>query len=230
MVVAAVIDGLWALQGGDAHRPSLVRFAAFDLGVIFPAMLALAAPVGAFALFIEPDRAHSLSELIALLRPRAAANRARMSLLLPALTLATFLWTTAVAHLGKWAMATIESPMASGLVLSAGTLALGAAALATAFGVVQLALRATDERDVDPLATLGGGVLFVLALFAWGIASGTTSGEGGWLGIWGVLKRPSWICERPRWRSWSWPVLTSGRSCCPASRRWARRCSRFPSR
>src|SRR6185436_872095 len=40
-------------------------------------------------------------------------------------------------------------------------------------------------------------VVLAMLIVAFGVSIGTTSGEGGWLGIWGVLKRPELDLRAP---------------------------------
>jgi arylsulfatase A-like enzyme len=67
-------------------------------------------------------------------------------------------------------------------------IAIVAAALAAGDLFAPFARDATPE--VPLVQALLAGIALTLVLIALGVKLGTTSGEGGWLGIWGVMKRP----------------------------------------
>ncbi len=190
---SALADALWARGVVEGERvPSFVSLARIDVGLIVPIALVVGAAVAAFGLFIEPDRSRSPAELWRLLDVREPARRLRLAGSLACFSAGLALWTTCVAHAAKSVMARQGGNLTSGLALAAlaagWALALLVVALAAGEGAVH-ALGAA-RNDFDPRRALLAGLALAVAIIAVGVKVGTTSGEGGWLGIWGVLKRP----------------------------------------
>jgi arylsulfatase A-like enzyme len=197
--LGAIIDAGFARAAAEGTTPpSYVVLARIDTGLVAPVALAFGAIVGAFGFFLEPDRARSPKELLQAL-DGSRTDRTRLAWLVGASPLGLALWATTVAHWAKSAMAAPGSNLASGLVLAA--LALGSfvatVALVAGAGELYVPLARRRRFAVPPSRALWSGLLLAVAIVALGVGVGTTSGEGGWLGIWGVLKRPELDLRAP---------------------------------
>ncbi|MGK3969253.1 sulfatase-like hydrolase/transferase [Sorangium sp. So ce118] len=201
--LAASLDAGWATAGAvdDAAFQRATYLA--DIGVFAPVALAVGLLCGLFAIVVDPSRPPSPATLVASLRLRAIGRPADIAAFVPLAVLAAFLWMTLCAHLARALLGLEAAPLLVGTAIAAGALGLGLIA-----GLAVLALtpplrrtlaNASDGRPacVDPAVT-GGVALGVAAiLFALGVATGGVSGEGGFLGIYGVFKRPELDLRAP---------------------------------
>ncbi len=199
-----LFDASWALraagESGSAHGLDLYLA---DAGLIAPIALICGAIAVAFSVVIDPSVPPSPVGLAASLRIRAVGRPADIAAFVPLIVLGGFLWMTASAHLARALLVIEVGPALAGGAIAAGSLGVG---LLVALVVLALTrpLRhalatASDGRRgfVDPVAT--GLVAFgvAAALFAFGVATGTISGEGGFFGIWGIFKRPELDLRAP---------------------------------
>jgi arylsulfatase A-like enzyme len=201
---AAVLDASFARAAagtGGARAGSSIYLA--DLGLLAPVAIAVGLVVGVASLVISPSAPPSLARFVAAIRVRAIGNRAAAAAFVPLLVLGAFAWTTLSAHLARTVLATDVRPALSGVAVASATVALG---LLVGLGVLALtpALRhtlatASEARPalVDPVFTGGAALAVVAALFAFGVATGTVSGDGGLLGIYGIFKRPELDLRAP---------------------------------
>jgi choline-sulfatase len=197
--LAAIFDAAFARAAEEAaNAPSYLSLARIDTGLVAPVALALGAAVGAFAFLLEPDRARSPKELLVAL-DGASRDRVRLAWALASAPLGLVLWATTVAHWAKSAMASPGSNLGIGLASAALALGFFVAVLALVLGTGELcaALARKASFALPPGRALLAGLVLALAVVAVGIGVGTTSGEGGWLGIWGVLKRPELDLRAP---------------------------------
>ncbi|AKT36072.1 sulfatase-like hydrolase/transferase [Chondromyces crocatus] len=200
-LVAALLDAGWASDEG----PGTGRFAAWlaDAGLIAPVALLVGAGAGVAALLADPERPPSPSTLIASLRLRAVGRPADVAAFVPLVVFAAFAWMTLSAHLAR-ALLTLDAPAAlTGTAIAAGALGLGLVAALAVLALTPplrhlLAMLSEHWRAlVDPAVTGAAALVLVGTLFGLGIASGGLSGEGGVLGIYGVLKRPELDLRAP---------------------------------
>jgi len=193
-LAAAALDSSWAFGGDDAAL-SRAGLAVADAGLLAPFMLLIGFGAGALAIAVDPTRSPSPWSLVGALRRRAVGRPADIAAFVPLATLGAFLWMTLSAQVARVLLALeLPAPLAGTAIASS------AAVLGLFSAIVVLALTpplrrtlatASEARrsSVDPAVT--GGVAFAAAalLFAYGVASGTVSGEGGLFGIYGVFKR-----------------------------------------
>ncbi|WP_437732763.1 sulfatase-like hydrolase/transferase [Sorangium sp. So ce1335] len=201
--LAASLDAGWATAGtGDDPAFQLATYLA-DIGVFAPVALAVGLLGGAAAIVVDPSRPPSPATLVASLRVRAIGRPADIAAFVPLAVLAAFLWMTLCAHLARALLGLEAAPLLVGTAIAAGALGLGLIA-----GLAVLALtpplrrtlaNASDGRPacVDPAATGGVALGIAAILFALGVATGGVSGEGGFLGIYGVFKRPELDLRAP---------------------------------
>ena len=197
-VACALLDASWAAGEADgvAQQSSRVADALVDIGLIAPLGGAIALVGGAAALLWDHEEAVSPRRLLASLRLRAVGRPAEFAAFVPLVILAAFSWMTASAHLARELFGLDASPMLVGAAITFGSLStavvLAASALSFTLPLRKLLARVSVSWPlmVDPAVT-GSIALFASGvLLAVGVTTGTVSGEGGALGIYGVLKRP----------------------------------------
>ncbi|WP_437754564.1 sulfatase-like hydrolase/transferase [Sorangium sp. So ce1389] len=201
--LAASLDAGWATAGAvdDAAFQRATYLA--DIGVFAPVALAVGLLGGLFAIVVDPSRPPSPATLVASLRVRAIGRPADIAAFVPLAVLAAFFWMTLCAHLARALLGLEAAPLLVGTAIAAGALGLGLIA-----GLAVLALtpplrrtlaNASDGRPacVDPAVTGGVALGVAASLFALGVATGGVSGEGGFLGIYGVFKRPELDLRAP---------------------------------
>ncbi|WP_437966568.1 sulfatase-like hydrolase/transferase [Sorangium sp. So ce260] len=202
-VVAASLDAGWAATGaGDDPTFQLATYLA-DIGVFAPVALAVGLLGGLGAIVVDPSLPPSPATLVASLRVRAIGRPADIAAFVPLAVLAAFLWMTLCAHLARALLGLEAAPLLVGTAVAAGSLGIGLIA-----GLAVLALTpplrrtlatASDGRPacVDPAVTGGVALGIAATLFALGVATGGVSGEGGFLGIYGIFKRPELDLRAP---------------------------------
>ena len=186
--LAAAIDARWAADA-SAGWWSVVRR---DAGLLGPLALGWGGLVAVFALVLQPSESTSVRTLWRALDVAEAATRRRAAGV--GLVSATFvlIWATATAHLGQRIMSSGSAQGSAGLTLAVLTALLATTTAVCAVAMADLlaaGLRHADA-ELDPRLALLLGTALGAGLLGYGVASGDTSGQGGWLGIWGVLKRP----------------------------------------
>ena len=202
--VATLFDASWARSaaGESASKHGLDLYLA-DAGLLAPIALICGGIAVGLSLVVDPSVPPSPVGLAASLRIRAVGRPADIAAFVPLIVLGGFLWMTASAHLARALLAIEVGPALAGGAIAAGALGLG---LLVALLVLALTrpLRhalatASDGRRafVDPVATGLAAVAVAAALFAFGVATGTISGEGGFFGIWGIFKRPELDLRAP---------------------------------
>jgi choline-sulfatase len=193
-VVVSLVEAQASEVALGSHGPTFVELVVADVGMLGPLGLAVGFAVGVFMIFLEPDRARAPQEYLVRLRAEPVLSRSRTAALAPLLALAAFGWCVATAHLGRTALSE-GAPLAAGLGLAARSMAVLLGLGVTVFAVLPtartlLARGATKvPRLLDPVTTGGVALLLAAALLVYGTASGDTGGDGGVLGIFGVLKR-----------------------------------------
>ncbi len=211
----ALLGGAFAAVGDAAYETAVARSAAGPdaprFGAVFSIDLGLLAPLGlvvggltaaAFA-FATPDHPPSLRHWLGKLRGFGAWRQADLAAFVLLVVLASFAWMTACANLarsilslsitaGLAGIAVAGAALGSGLVLAILTLAIVPA-------LRRLLARGSARRAafVDPVVTGGFALLLVGGIFALGVATGTVSGEGGVIGIYGIFKRPELDLRAP---------------------------------
>jgi len=192
--VAALLDALWAWTTVEGERgPGFMTVARFEVGLLAPLALLLGTVVAGFALLLELDRPRTLRELWQSLWHTDPARRTKLAAFLAFFPPFVVLWATAVAHWAQSAMSAPGSNLGAGFTIA--TLAFGLSLMTVAFSLaagelISRRLSSNPSAALDPRHALLGGLLIGLVLVLLGSRLGNTSGEGPWLGIWGVLRRP----------------------------------------
>ncbi len=201
---AGVLDAAWARAAAGAGRGSegLGLYLA-DAGLIAPLAVLVGLLAGVAAVVVNPLVPPSPSRLVAALRIQALGRPAAVAAFVPLAVLGAFFWTTLSAHLARALLVVEVRPALLGLAMAGSALALAAFA-----GLVVLAITpalrhtlATASEShpsaIDPAVTLALGLLVAGALFAFGVVTGTVSGDGGLFGIYGIFKRPELDLRAP---------------------------------
>lgn len=184
-VVAAALEARWA-RAALAEPPGFGAVFAAELGVLWPVAVGVGLGVGVGSLLLHPEAAPSPARLSAALeRAEGRAERAFVCLLAP---LAVVVWVVVAARLGLGYLVSDLGPKPSA---AAGVLGSALAALALhalVLGGARL-LAQRVARAPRPSLGLALGVGLGALVLGYAIATGTTSGAGGTLAIFGVLKR-----------------------------------------
>ena len=193
---ASVLDASWARAAAGASRAGASPVYLADAGLIAPLALAIGLAGGIAALVVSPHAPPSPAQGVASLRMGAAGRAADVAAFVPLTVIAAFFWSTLSALLCRALLAAEVGPALAGLAIAAGSLGLallaGLAVLALTPPLRHALATASEARpaSVDPAFTSALALLVVIALFAFGVATGTVSGDGGFFGIWGIFKRP----------------------------------------
>jgi choline-sulfatase len=202
---AGVLDAAWARDaaGPSASRAGASIFLLSDFGVIAPLAPLVGAAAGALAFLFDPQGSPSPRSIAAALRRRAIGRPADIAAFVPLAVIGAFFWMTAAAHVAKRLLSLDVSPPLTGVAVATGALGLG---LLFALAVLALtpplrhALATASEgypASVDPAVTGAVGLGVAASLFAFGVATGSVSGDGGLFGIYGIFKRPELDLRAP---------------------------------
>lgn len=202
-LVIAAIDATWARgAAGEAAPGALATFLA-EVGLLAPVALLLGAACAALGWVMSPREPSSPASLVAGLRLRAAGHPADIAAFTPLAVLGGFLWTTFAAYAARAILAVEAAPRVVGIAIAAAALGLGLlvslAVLALVPPLRRALAHASEHRRafVDPAATGAAACVLVAALVTVGAITGSVSGDGGVLGIYGILKRPELDLRAP---------------------------------
>jgi len=165
-----------------------------ELGVLFPMVVVVALAVAVTSFLLEPGELKSPTEHLADLRRGTVLERLRNAALAPLLIFTIFASCVGSANVARDALGS-GKPLEAGLTLGITAVGLVLILVAVAVALLPWVRRALALGSgavpelLDPIVTGGAALIIVCALFAIGVATGNTGGEGGVLGIFGVLKR-----------------------------------------
>lgn len=196
-IAASAFDTAYtaAATTGDAHAPGWIALILDETGVILPAMLGVSGAAALAALVTHPTHAPSLARTWAWFQPGETQRRFDRAVLTPLVAMAAWTWVVVSAHVSRTILSTVPEPRPAGCAIGAASVvvAIGLLGLVLAlFAAVRSMLPTRTERAsklLQPAITLTVAILLIGGLSAMGIAQGTTGGEGGPLGFFGVLKR-----------------------------------------
>lgn len=193
-LAAAAVDSSWAYSGDDASL-SRAGLALADAGLLAPLMLFIGLFAAVAAIAIDPSRPPSPVSLVSSLRRRAVGRPADIAAFVPLATLGAFFWMTLAAQAARVLLGLeLPAPLAGTAIASSVAVlglfaALGVLALTPPLRRLLATASETRPASVDPAVTGGVALAAAVLLFAFGMATGTVSGEGGLFGIFGVFKR-----------------------------------------
>jgi arylsulfatase A-like enzyme len=200
-LVAAFADALYGLAGltDKSRAPGLLQLWLAEAGVIAPVALAVSFAFACAAVLAHPRQPPTWAALRAWLNPASEAVRARRAVVAPLALVGLATWIVATANLSRLVMSRVEHSRPSGAALGAAAVLAGVV-IAALVAVVSAGVIGSISRvpaALRPSRTGPLGLAAFAAILAAGIASGTTSGDGGVLGIFGVLKRPELDLRAP---------------------------------
>jgi len=193
-LAVALVDASWA-RSGHAKPPGLWSVYWAEAGVLVPLGLVVGLVVGLGSWFLHPRVEPTVPRFFEWLRNRATGHPADVAAFLPLAVLAAFGWATLSAQLARRLLAMDLGPWLCGSAVAVGALGLGLLFGLGALGLTPLLrtslarLSARSRLWVDPPFTLALGLGACAVLLGVGIGWGGVSGQGGLLGIYGVLKR-----------------------------------------
>jgi choline-sulfatase len=201
-VAAAAVDARFALANlPDAARaPGFLALLLADIGLLAPVALVVAFGFGCAALLVHPREAPRARALRAWFAPDEAQDRIRRGVIAPLSVVGVAAWIVLCSNAARTIMARQEVARASGAGIAAAAVlcasAIAAVVIVLTAGLVQLAGQRKLAR-LQPALTLPLAFAAFAAVIGAGVAAGTTSGDGGMLGIFGVLKRPELDLKAP---------------------------------
>ncbi|MCA9597167.1 MAG: sulfatase-like hydrolase/transferase [Myxococcales bacterium] len=179
-LVAAALDARWAAaQAGEGFG----RVFAGDAGLVWPIAFAVGIAVGVGSWFLHPAAPPSWRRLKASLHPEDSA----LALLAPPFAA---LWLVATAALATRGLAADITAAAGGAAIALGALFAALGVGVVALGAARGLTRVAADKLPAPAVSLGLGVAVAALFIAYAVVTGTTSGAGGTLALFGVLKRP----------------------------------------
>jgi choline-sulfatase len=190
----AMADALWTRAGVAAAIPAVELFVAL-WGLLVPLGLAVGLAVGVLSWLIHPRAEPSLASYATRIREAAAGRPADIAAVLPLSLVGLFVWATASAQLARIVLSIEASAFAVALCLSLGSLLLAAGLSLVVLAVTpwlrkQLARAyGTVPGCVDPVVSLMVACGLVALVVLFGAYSGDVSGNGGFFGIYGILRR-----------------------------------------
>lgn len=195
-LLLGALEAWWARSAAEGAG-SAGWFATYlaSLGVVAPIALVVGLGLGLASAWLWPLTPPSSGAWVSSLRDRGKGRRAAVAaftLLLPPVAI---LWAAASSYAAREILSLPLAPLASGVGAAAAAVALGlffgALALACVPPLRQGLAKLADARPgaVDPVISGAVGIGLAVLVFALGMGTGTTSGEGGVLGIFGVFRR-----------------------------------------
>lgn len=187
----AVTAGM--VEGGTEAAPLVPLFLG-DFGSLMPVIFGIGGVIGVASLIIEPKEPRGPIGALSEMRTASVLDRLRSASAAPLVVIAAFVWCLGSAHAARSALS-LGKPAEAGLTIGIAAMALLLVVLGGALALLPVVRRVLAlgsdavPRLLDPLLTGGIALFFVMILFAAGVASGDTGGEGGTLAIFGVLKR-----------------------------------------
>ncbi len=207
VVVASLggaLEAAWARAAAGASAPSFGPLWLAIVGLSGPIALVVGIGLSVAFAWLSPDEPPSPSAWIRGLRRAAeGGRRADVAAFVPLVVLAGFLWATCAAHLARATLSLELAPRVVGVATVAASLALAVVLAIVALALVPplrrtLAARAEHSAAaVDPVVTGAAALAISMAAFVTGMATGTISGEGGFLGVYGIFKRPELDLRAP---------------------------------
>jgi arylsulfatase A-like enzyme len=182
----AAADAHLAFHSAAASPGPRLALLLADAGVLAPLGLLVGAAVGIAAIIAAPG---GFARLVAPLGNGSGEDRTRLSASIAAAGALGLAALVAVAHVAKRVFAGAAPPRLGGALLSVATVSI---ALVAGFGSAalgRLASRRAPRWAQSPAAAAVLTTTMVVGAIAWGVATGTPNGDGGALGIFGVLAR-----------------------------------------
>lgn len=183
----AALDAHWAWHTAIPRPASKIKLLLSDAGVIAPFAMAVSIAVALAAAALIPRPIPTLGSIAERCRGATPAARRSSSFRFATSLVFTFAALVSTAQVSR-RLLTWEAPpflVGAGMAVAASAIFAFAASLSRE---VHGALLRAPAR-LSPVLVLLGASLLVVGGFAYGVLAGTTNGDGGMLGILGVLRR-----------------------------------------
>jgi len=171
-----------------AHGAPGVKLALAGVGLAAPLALGVGFGIAAVRLLLLPSTWPRFGTALAELRARSLDGRRDLPLRWLVASLAVVIAVIVVARIALRVLASSEPTASSGAGIGLSTVVMAGVVVVTTLG-----LRPAQDRlpkvDVDPVVVGAGAVGVALAAFLLVVMTGTTSGAGGVLAVFGVFKR-----------------------------------------
>ena len=192
---AGVVETFW-IRGATAEPPGFASTWLAASGLVLPVALAVGISVGCASLFLHPVGPPSLESLRSYVRA-SSTRRGELAIGFPLTALAAIAFLLLTARLSLVVLASDAPSKVSGAVLG-----LLSSLFAVGLGIaVAGAARALGPRlqtfELSPIASLAAALVGAAVLIGIFVMTGTTSGSGGTLAMFGVLKRPELDLRAP---------------------------------
>lgn len=192
---AACIDAFYSGGKDTPQGPSFGAMMLAAWGVGAPLFLVVSLAAAIFSVIVHPQQPPCGKRAIQWLRDGDEPQSLNRAIMLPIAILGAWLWTTASAHIARALLSSIADMRVAGLAVAITTTGVAVAFVLVGLGVFA-ALHSTifvRKQEVrDRFRAWWTGLLALvlcLAMALWGLATGSTGGEGGVFGFMGVLRR-----------------------------------------
>lgn len=202
-LLVAFAETLWARAALTGAMPKFAVAYLDSLALVAPVALTVTMTVAVALVVLFPERTPTLSTGISRLRGLGTGRPADVAAFTPLAVLGAFGWTTLAAHTARALLSLPIDPRLAGLAIAATCLALAAVVAILALAALPPLRRAVaivgDGRPslLDPAVTGASAILVIAGLFAFGVFTGTVSGDGGVFGVFGIFKRPELDLRAP---------------------------------
>ncbi len=187
-LLAASLDAVWS-RSIASEPPAFGTLVAADLGLLAPVAIGVGVGVAALSLYLHPGSTPSPRKLVRALSPADADDRAWLAGLLPLSALGVVLWIVVSSRVALGLLSSAATPRVAGSALGIAAVALGLLFAVLVLGGARLLAELWKKSPPQPMLAGGIGLAAGALLFGYAIYSGNTSGTGGALAIFGVLKR-----------------------------------------
>ena len=222
--LAACVDALFT---GGADAVGFLALARSAWGIGAPAFVAISAAFALLAIVVHPHQAPSVFRAGKWLREGPEAVRLARAIATPLVIVGAWVWTVACAHLGRHILSRIPSPPVAGVAIGVSAtvvLVIVVVVVLALYAAIHSAISVRKQdvrRRFTALWTVPVALGLCVLMALWGLATGSTGGEGGLFGFMGVLRRieldlrapgmllatglGAYLAPQPR-RSWLAPV------------------------
>jgi choline-sulfatase len=194
--VAAAVETRWS-RAAAAEPPGFGSTLATVLGLTTPLAIGVGLAVGVAAFLLHPSAPPSLAGLVRTLRAPPLERRAYVAALAPLALLGIAVWILIAARVALAVLASNAEDKTAGPALALAAAASFLALALLVLGAASVLGSYLRSRAPDPVITAGVGLVLAAVVLGYAIASGDTSGAGGTLPMFGVLKRPELDLRAP---------------------------------
>lgn len=194
VLAVALLDARWASAETDA---SLVFVWLNGIGLLGPALYGLAVLTVLLTTLLHAQRLPALSGLKSWLQSGSLARQRRMVAALVVAPILGWLYVVVLIAASVRALTRVSSSAVAAGTMGLSASVLGVAALVAGALFARAFSKGSQLPSLRPGHALAIGIVLLVALFGGSVALGATSGTGGFLAEFGVLKRPELDLRAP---------------------------------